>query len=85
MNVTSGEEDRDNVHEQRWLRVVHNRDGCEWRAKKATLDPDRLLGCVVYAVWLWQLRPLARLSTDCSRLASWPCLCGHSKLGKRAM
>ena len=50
MNVTSGEEDRDNVHEQRWLRVVHNRDGCEWRAKKATLDLDRLVGRVVHAV-----------------------------------
>jgi hypothetical protein len=64
---------------------VRDLDGCEWRTKKTTIDPDRLIGRVVYAAWPWQLRPLTRLWTDCSRLASWSCHCGHSMLGKRAV
>jgi hypothetical protein len=53
--------------------------------KEATIDLDRQIGRVIQADWPCQLRPFsARLSTGCSRLASWPCLCGHSMLGKRA-
>ena len=85
MKTTSGEEDRDSAHEQRWLCLFATLMDVNGGQRKTTIDPDRLIGRVVYAAWPWQLRPLTRLWTDCSRLASWSCHCGHSMLGKRTV